>query len=95
MDILLSTKITNGKLDEPFTQRDYIDPYHVCPDCQTKYLTKGVLLIDPKTASLAVITDEAFQKTFTIPIPTGKIALIEESLLKQIGALPCAKNSTP
>jgi hypothetical protein len=85
MDVLLSTKIQNGKIKEIFEQRDYVDPTHVCKTCEEKYLSVGVLIIDPKTCTLAILKDEAFKEHFTIPIPDDKICFMHEADMKKVG----------
>lgn len=60
-----------------------------CEDCKEKYLTKGVMLIEadphdldenynPKpTGNAMAITDEAFMRIFTVPIPPKKMCYVE------------------
>lgn len=87
MDVLLSTRIQEGKIKEIFAQRDYVDPTRVCEKCEEKYLSVGVLIIDPETGSVAVLKDEAFKEHFTIPIPEGKIVFMHEADMKTVGLL--------
>lgn len=64
-----------------------------CDKCQ-EYMSKGVLLIvckdggDEKnpyrTGELHVITDEAAQRIFNVPIP-NRAAFIEESVARKLG----------
>lgn len=63
-----------------------------CDECKRKYLLRGVLLVEvdengKPTGALAVITEEAFEKIFTAPIPKSRICRTEIGLLKKIGAI--------
>ena len=87
MDILLSRRIKDGKLKEIFPERQMLDPTRVCQGCRDKYLKEGILIIDPKTAALAVITEDCFKRIFTVPVPKERIAFMEEHLMRQIGLL--------
>lgn len=72
-----------------------------CEKCREKYLAEGTMLMEatedwsksklgtPRrepTGNFCIIKDEAFQTLFNQKPPTGKIALVEEGLLKKIGA---------
>jgi len=85
--VLVSTKIMNGKLDEPFDQRVYIDPTAVCKECEETYLSVGIMLIDPDTVALSVIKEEAFKRIFTIPVPSERIAFMKESDMRAMGLI--------
>lgn len=56
----------------------------VCDDCKDKYLSKGVLLINPENGRLVVLKDEAFNRIFDKPIPKGKIAFTDNKVLDLI-----------
>lgn len=58
-----------------------------CDECSEQYLLEGVLLIEAKTGSIAVIKTSAFERIFNIEIPSKHIAFVEEGLLTKIGAL--------
>ena len=53
----------------------------VCDECREKYLTKGVLLINPNNGRLIVIKDEAFKRVFSGEMPEGKIAFTDDKVL--------------
>ena len=55
-----------------------------CDSCRKKYLSKGVMLYNPETGSLAVIKTTAFKKLFNQAIPTGHIAFAEEEVFDHI-----------
>jgi len=67
-----------------------------CDDCKEKYLTKGVMLIEadrddldenynPKpTGNTMVISDEAFNRIFTIPIPQKKMCYMEIAAFQRL-----------
>ena len=73
--ILLDTRLKNSLC------RKNIDPTQVCDTCREQYLTGGVMLINPETGDLFVITNEGFKRTFTVPIPPKKIAFVGEQLI--------------
>ena len=56
----------------------------VCKECRAKYLTKGVLLINPNNGRFVVLKDEAFQKVFNVDVPEGKIAFTDDELLDKL-----------
>ena len=63
-----------------------------CPACRDKYLTlRGVLLFESIKAGVcgdvAVLSDEAFQRIFAIPIPPQQIVRVAVGLLQKIGAV--------
>lgn len=61
-----------------------INPTTTCTECKEKYLTIGVMLINPKTCSLAIIKDEAFIKMFNKKLPKHKIAFADEEIIEKI-----------
>ena len=50
----------------------------VCDECKEKYLSKGVLLLAPKSCRAIVLKDEAFREMINIPIPNGKVCFVKE-----------------
>ncbi len=61
-----------------------INPTSVCSVCKEKYLKEGILLINPKTGSLAVIKESAFKRIFDkTPLPVHRIAFAEEELIQK------------
>lgn len=86
--VVMSTKVKNGKLTQPFKRRAYVDPTIVCPACREKYLSHGIMLINPKSCNLIVISEDFFRRVFTVPIPEGHIAFSEEALILKLQALP-------
>ena len=59
-------------------------PNSVCDGCREKYLSKGVMLINPKNGKLVVIKDEAFKRIFKCKIPEGKIGYTDDELLEKL-----------
>ena len=64
-----------------------IIPYSVCDNCKKTYLSKGVMLIDPKTGSLCVLRDVAFRGLFHKKIPKNKIVYCSQEVLDKINEL--------
>jgi uncharacterized protein YbaR (Trm112 family) len=58
-----------------------------CDKCREQYLSKGVLLLEQDTGSLCVLKDEAFTRIFDKPIPSKKIAFVEQGLLAKLNLL--------
>lgn len=58
-----------------------------CDACKTKYLKKGVMLINPKTCSLVVIKKKVFHNLFDAPVPKGHIAFCEQGVLDRINEI--------
>jgi hypothetical protein len=77
--ILIARK--NAKAELP--KKNSILP-KVCEACREKYLTKGVLLINPNNGRLVVLKDEAFSRIFKDPIPERKIAFTDDELLDKL-----------
>jgi hypothetical protein len=60
-------------------------PTSVCDACRKKYLSEGVMMINPQSGRLLVLKDEAFKRLFPqIPIPKGKITFAEEEVFERI-----------
>lgn len=81
--ILLDTRIRNGKLMESL-EKYTIDPKNPCDDCRKKYLENGTLLFCPQNGDRIVLTDVAFTRIFSNPVPKGKIAFCDEDVLNQL-----------
>ena len=77
--ILLARKNSKGEMPP----KGAIMP-RVCKECRSKYLTAGVLLVNPDTCALVVLKDEAFKGIFNVPIPAGKIAFTEQAVLDKL-----------
>jgi len=65
-----------------------------CDNCRKKYLEEGdgVLLLEATsdkkaTGSLMVITREAFERVFNVPVPHRRIALIEDHAFQLLQAM--------
>ena len=77
--ILIATRNSS----KPMVENDTILP-QICKKCTKKYLTKGVLLINPDSGALVVLKDEAFKRIFNVPKPKGKIAFVEQEVLEML-----------
>ena len=65
MEILLDTRICRkgGKTElRKSLCRNNIVPGRVCDKCEKKYLSEGILVMNPETGSIVVIKDEAFRR---------------------------------
>jgi hypothetical protein len=62
-------------------------PAHVCEKCRDKYLSDGVMVINPETCGLIVLKDEAFTRLFDRKIPEGKIVYCELEVLEKVQKL--------
>ena len=60
-----------------------LDP---CDKCKEKYLKTGTLLINPQNGDLIILKDEAFDRIFNKPRPTGKICFCEQEVLDNLNA---------
>ena len=58
-----------------------LDP---CEICKKKYLTKGVLIINPENGRLVVLKDSAFKRIMNIPIPEKKICLAHDDVMDML-----------
>lgn len=56
----------------------------VCDECREKYLSQGVLLINPDNCNFVVVKDEAFSRIFDSSVPKGKIAFTEQKVLDML-----------
>lgn len=81
--VVLSTTIENGELKKVFDKKRYVDPTIVCPTCREKYLTNGILLINPTSLNLVVLKMEAYLRLFPNPVITNDhIVFAEDELIK-------------
>lgn len=74
--------VLHKRLRKVFTERSVVDPSQVCDACREKYLADGVMLINPRSGSFAVLKLEAFERLFTVPVPKGRIAFADDELLR-------------
>ena len=70
------------RLRKVFPRGPVVDPTQVCDACREKYLADGVMLINPRSGSFAVLKLEAFERLFDVPVPKGRIAFAEDDLLR-------------
>ncbi len=75
--------LMDKRLRNSFEMRT-INPGNTCDKCRNKYLSKGVLLINPQNGGLVVIKDGAFKKVFDKPIPKRKIAFVDDQVLAML-----------
>lgn len=79
------TILMDRRLKDTFN-RHTMNPGVVCDECKEKYLSVGVMLINPENGKLSVIKDEAFKRIFNKPIPSGKIAFADDEVLNMLQA---------
>ena len=60
-------------------------PHSVCDKCKKKYLSKGVMLVNPHTGRLAVLKTSAFKRIFDKPVPKHRIAYTDDDVLDKLG----------
>jgi len=65
-------------------ERKTINPTSPCAECKEKYLSIGVMIINPKTGSLAIIKDEAYIRIFNPVLPKHKIAFADEAIIQKL-----------
>lgn len=83
--VVLSTTIEDGKLTTPFDKMRYTDPSMVCPTCREKYLTNGIMLINPQSGSLAVLKLSAYERLFPNQVITDDhIVFADEPLIEML-----------
>jgi len=66
---------------------DKLMPLSICSECQEKYLSLGVALVNPENDSAIVLMDEAYSALFSEPIPKQRIIHVKEELLEEVHAL--------
>lgn len=81
--IICSEDTGNLLLDKRLKNR--FDMYtvtgNVCDSCRKKYLSKGVMLLNPENGSLVVIKTSAFKRLFNKKIPKHRIAFTEQAVI--------------
>ena len=93
--VVLSTTIEDGKLTTPFDKMRYVDPSMVCPTCREKYLKEGILLINPKTCSLAVLKVDAYMRMFPNQVITDDhIVFADEEQIEMLVKLGAIQNGS-
>jgi hypothetical protein len=75
--------LLDRRLKDTFESKT-INPTNVCDDCRKKYLTKGVMIINPETCRLIVLKDSAFKKVMNCLIPKNKIAFAHDDVLDKL-----------
>lgn len=76
--------ILMDKRIRPVFESKTINPTNPCDECKEKYLSIGVMLINPETGSLAIIKDKTFSIMFNQKVPKHKIAFVDEELIQKI-----------
>lgn len=79
------TILMDRRLKDTFERRT-VDPTGVCDKCRDKYLTEGILLINPKNGNLVVLKEEAFKAVLDAKVPENRIAFCDQELLDKIQA---------
>lgn len=83
--VILSTAIENGELKKIFDRKYYVDPTIVCPTCREKYLTNGIMLINPQSGNLAVLKLSAYERLFPNQVITDDhIVFADEPLIEML-----------
>ena len=67
-------------LEETLPEK-FVDPTAVCDTCREKYLDTGTMIVCPETGQIVIVTDEAFERTFTIPIPESKVCFADPDVM--------------
>lgn len=90
--ILMATKDQRRKLPE----KDSILP-KVCEECHEKYLTEGILLINPDTGRLIVLKESAFVQIFSkVDIKKAlemRVCFTDDEVLDKIQPMTEGKNA--
>ncbi len=93
--VILSTEIENGHLKKVFTRKYYVDPTIVCPACREKYLTDGILLINPESCNLAVLKLSAYERIFPGQVITDDhIVFADEALIETLMKMGAIQNAS-
>ena len=78
------TILLDRRLKDTFESKT-INPTNVCDDCRKKYLSKGVMIINPETCRLVVLKDSAFKKVMpNYAIPAKKILFAHDDVLDKL-----------
>lgn len=64
-----------------------VDPGEVCPACRETYLTDGVLIINPETGSMVVITTTAYDRLIDVPYDDRRIVFCDEAVIAKLLAM--------
>ena len=59
----------------------------VCEKCKKKYLSDGVLLINPNNGRLVVLKIEAFKRIFNTEVPEHNIAFTDDEVLNKLNGV--------
>jgi hypothetical protein len=62
-------------------------PASLCDKCRKKYLTHGVMMINPQSGDLVVLKDSAFKRIFDKPLPPKKIAFCDQEVIDHINSM--------
>ena len=93
--VILSTTIDNGELKKIFDRKYYVDPTIVCPTCREKYLTTGIMLINPQSGSLAVLKLSAYERLFHGQVITDDhIVFADEALVEMLVKMEAINNAS-
>lgn len=55
-----------------------------CDNCRKKYLTKGVMQMNPDNGNLVVLKISAFKRIFDKPVPEGHIAFTDQEMIDRL-----------
>lgn len=77
------TILLDRRLKDTFESKT-MNPANVCDNCRKKYLSKGVMIINPETCRLVVLKDSAFKKVMNCAIPSKKIAFAHDDVLDKL-----------
>ena len=93
--VVLSITIEKGELKKVFDRKYYVDPTIVCPTCRQKYLTNGIMLINPQSGSLAVLTLSAYERMFPGQVITDDhIVFADEELVEMLVKMEVITNAS-
>jgi len=93
--VILSTAIENGKLKKVFDHKYYVDPTIVCPTCREKYLTNGIMLINPQSCNLAVLKLSAYERMFPTQVITDdRIVFADDALIEMLMKMEAINNAS-
>jgi len=55
-----------------------------CDACKKKYLTKGVMVLNPETGDVVVLKLSAFKRIFTCPVPPKHIIFAHDDVMQRL-----------